>query len=175
MEAVARHTVSASIHSDCTEFQDYTSGVLAVDHGEHLIITSIKTCWAFSVVGVVEGIVQIRTGSLIPLSVQQLVDCNDKGDNCSGGNIWTAFDYIICAGSLATDSSYSYDGSGRTCQPYEPTVEISGYEKVPPNNKKTLMEVVAWSSLSANINSDCTEFQDYTSNVLAVDRGNIAL
>ncbi|CAA0823658.1 Cysteine proteinases superfamily protein [Striga hermonthica] len=81
----------------------------------------------------------------------------------------------IRAGGLATNSSYSHDGSGETCQPYEPAVEISGYEKVPSNNDTTLMEVVARQPMSANIDSDCTEFRDYTSDVLAVDQGNILL
>lgn len=36
---------------------------------------SCSSCWAFAVVGSVEGALFIRTGSLVPLSIQCLVDC----------------------------------------------------------------------------------------------------
>lgn len=52
-------------------------------------------CWAFTAAGTTEGSVAINTGKLMPLSVQQLVDCDNRFDRgCNGGNPLYAYQYI---------------------------------------------------------------------------------
>jgi C1A family cysteine protease len=48
-------------------------------------------CWAFGVIGSVEGAFAIATGSLRSLSEQQLLDCDTIQLGCSGGNPNLAF------------------------------------------------------------------------------------
>lgn len=43
------------------------------------------SCWAFSTIAAEEGMNQIKTGSLLKLSEQQLVDCDTNCFGCNGG------------------------------------------------------------------------------------------
>ena len=62
------------------------------------ILLYAGSCWAFSVIGSVEGINAIRTGNLLTLSEQQVLDCSSAGD-CNGGVTFDAFDLIIQNGT----------------------------------------------------------------------------
>jgi len=55
------------------------------------------SCWAFSVVGSLEGHHQIAGNKLVSLSEQQFVDCdtNDGHQGCDGGEMHVALTYTI--------------------------------------------------------------------------------
>ncbi|TVU07258.1 hypothetical protein EJB05_47306, partial [Eragrostis curvula] len=103
-------------------------------------------CWAFSAVAAMEGIVKLSTGQLISLSEQELVDCDthstDKG--CEGGEMDSAFGFIIKNGGLTTESNYPYMAEDGTCKNgSQSAATIKGYEDVPANNETALMMAVA--------------------------------
>ena len=119
----------------------------------------------------VEGINHIKTGKLISLSEQELVDCDVTSGNqgCNGGYMDRAFQYVRRNG-LTTEQNYPYRGSDGTCENGEVRdrrVTISGYEKVPRNNEEKLQAAVAHQPVSVAIDASSYEFQLYSHGIFA--------
>ncbi|AUL78605.3 cathepsin Llike cysteine protease [Tupanvirus deep ocean] len=85
-----------------------------VNWTEKGVVTEVKnqyqcgSCWAFSTTGAVESMHAIKTGKLISLSEENLIDCTfDYGNlGCSGGLPSQALDYIIANKGIDTEESY---------------------------------------------------------------------
>ncbi|XP_068027210.1 LOW QUALITY PROTEIN: cathepsin S-like [Melanerpes formicivorus] len=96
----------------------------AMDWREKGCVTEVKNqgacgaCWAFSAVGALEAQVKLRTGQLVSLSAQNLVDCSTMFGNkgCSGGFMTRAFQYIIDNQGIDSEDSYPYTAQNGTCQ-----------------------------------------------------------
>uniref|UniRef100_A0A4W3JVS3 Cathepsin propeptide inhibitor domain-containing protein n=1 Tax=Callorhinchus milii TaxID=7868 RepID=A0A4W3JVS3_CALMI len=65
--------------------------------------------WAFSATGALEGQLFKKTGKLIPLSEQNLIDCDENSGGCEGGFVMNAFAYVQKFG-LNTEKAYPYKG-----------------------------------------------------------------
>jgi len=74
------------------------------------------SCWAFSAVATMEGAWFKKSGSLISLSEQQLVDCDTAEDQgCNGGLPSNAINYVIANKGDDTEASYPYTARDGSC------------------------------------------------------------
>nr|GLL30379.1 ervatamin-B-like [Ipomoea trifida] len=146
-----------------------------LDWREMGAVTDIKnqgstcgSCWAFSVVATIEGINKIRTGQLISLSEQQLIDCDVKNYGCDGGNVDEAFRYIIGnGGGVAAESNYTYDGVQHSCDTKRignPPATITGYQQAYPD-EIALQSAVTDQPVSVAITIDAQLFRQYAGGV----------
>ncbi|XP_074470153.1 cathepsin S, ortholog 1 [Sebastes fasciatus] len=105
------------------------------------------SCWAFSSMGALEGQMKKRTGVLVPLSPQNLVDCSTEDGNlgCRGGYISKAIRYVIRNQGVDSESFYPYEHKDRKCR-YS-VAGKAGYcsdlHILPRGDEKTLQTVVA--------------------------------
>jgi C1A family cysteine protease len=129
------------------------------------------SCWSFSSTGSVEGAHAIKTGNLVSLSEQQLVDCSTAQGNqgCNGGLMDQAFQFIISNGGITSEAQYPYTATGpNTCQTNVTSVAtISSFVDVTPGSETALMAAVNLGPVSIAIEADQECFQFYSGGVLS--------
>ncbi|CAO2596384.1 Cathepsin Q [Lemmus lemmus] len=105
-----------------------------------------SSCWAFAAAGAIEGQIYKKTGKLIPLSVQNLVDCSKTIGNhgCDWGNTYYAFIYAWANGGLEAEATYPYEGKDGPCRfnPENVSAKIEGFVEL-PEYEDVLMDAVA--------------------------------
>lgn len=122
-----------------------------------------------------EGITKVRTGQLISLSEQQLVNCNKDmyNNGCNGGSMVDAFKYIQQNGGIAGEDNYPYTARDGTCdnnKEKQHGATVTGFEQV-PQGELNLLKAVSRQPVSVGISVEGQDFQHYQSGVFSGDCG----
>ncbi|XP_030248534.1 cathepsin S-like [Sparus aurata] len=126
------------------------------------------SCWAFSAVGALEGQLFKKTGKLVDLSPQNLLDCSStpKYGNlgCKGGWLSKAFKYVMDNQGIDSEASYPYKGRVSKCR-YNSryrAARCSRYYFLPQDDERALTHALATiGPISVSVDSSQNGFKFY--------------
>jgi cathepsin L len=157
------------------EFNPLVPTAATVDWRTKGAVTPIKdqqqcgSCWAFSTTGSTEGAYFLKTGKLVSLSEQQLVDCSGSYGNygCDGGLMDNAFKYIIANTGIDTESSYPYTAEDGSCvwNPSNRGATLTNFQDVASGDEDALTKAINGQPVSVAIDASQSSFQFYSGGI----------
>jgi cathepsin L len=148
----------------------------SVDWRTQGYVTPIKdqgqcgSCWAFSAVASLEGQHFKKSGTLVSLSEQNLVDCSSKFGNqgCNGGLMDQAFSYIVANKGIDTEDSYPYRAVDQKCQFKAANIGATetGFVDVKSGDEAALTAAIATiGPIATAMDASQSTFQFYSSGI----------
>ncbi|KAM0900427.1 hypothetical protein ACQ4PT_020676 [Festuca glaucescens] len=107
---------------------------------------AVPSCWAFVTVATIETLHWIKTGRLVSLSEQQLVDCDQYDGGCNLGSYHRGYKWVVENGGLTTEAEYPYRAVRGPCNRAKSAriaAKITGQGAIPPRNELIMQRAVA--------------------------------
>jgi len=150
----------------------------AIDWRTKGAVTPVKnqgqcgSCWSFSATGALEGANFIKSGKLVSLSEQELLDCDTVDSACNGGLMDNAFDFVKGNGGIDSEDDWKYLARQTIffkCTKSHEAKKVAtctGHTDVPTNDESQLQLAAALQPVSIAIEADQPSFQLYKSGVM---------
>lgn len=125
------------------------------------------SCWAFSTIGALESQQFRKTGRLIQLSPQNLVDCANNKHKCDGQTRHKAMDYIKHNG-VETERMYPYRAHSGRCKynRKRSAATLKGYRDLPEGDETRLQQAIAdIGPISVCVDASHKSFQQYSGGI----------
>uniref|UniRef100_A0A182JY56 Cysteine proteinase n=1 Tax=Anopheles christyi TaxID=43041 RepID=A0A182JY56_9DIPT len=122
---------------------------------------SCGSCWAFSAVGNVEGLHQIKTKKLESYSEQELIDCDKVDNGCGGGYMDDAFKAIEQLGGLELENDYPYEAKAQKSCQFNKTlshVQVKGAVDMPKNETFIAQYLIKNGPIAIGLNANAMQF-----------------
>ncbi|XP_056633761.1 cathepsin L-like isoform X2 [Diorhabda sublineata] len=127
-------------------------------------------CWAFAAAGALEGHHFRKTGSLVEVSPQNLIDCTQPyGNNgCSGGLMDPAFEYVRDNNGVDSEPSYPFEQKNGECRFKRENVvaTCTGFVDIGENDEKGIeIALATLGPVTAAIDASQETFQFYSEGI----------
>ncbi|XP_053657840.1 uncharacterized protein LOC128706923 [Anopheles marshallii] len=122
---------------------------------------SCGSCWAFSAIGNIEGLHQIKTKKLESYSEQELVDCDKVDNGCGGGYMDDAFKAIEQLGGLELEADYPYEAKAQKTCHFNKTlshVQVKGAVDMPKNETFIAQYLIKNGPIAIGLNANAMQF-----------------
>ncbi|KAM9777320.1 procathepsin L-like [Neosynchiropus ocellatus] len=148
----------------------------SIDWRQYGYVTPVKdqgpvclSCWAFSATGALEGQNFAKTGVLVSMSEQQLVDCSQAFGNrgCNKGLPNYAFNYVRASGGIQAEATYPYNAQDNPCRfnPALVVAQCTGVMNIRANEVDLMNAVGSVGPVSALIDASHRSWAQYKSGV----------
>uniref|UniRef100_A0A8C9Y4D0 Cathepsin 12 n=1 Tax=Sander lucioperca TaxID=283035 RepID=A0A8C9Y4D0_SANLU len=173
---LVRSSVFLSMLKAPLKYKDFILDATIVDYRNMGYVTEVKdqgycgSCWAFSTTGAIEGQIYKKTGQLVSLSEQNLVDCSRSYGTygCSGAWMGNAYDYVVNNG-LQSTNTYPYTSVDTQPCYYDSRLavaHIKDYRFLPKGDEQALADAVATiGPITVALDADHSSFLFYSSGI----------
>lgn len=109
-----------------------------------------------------------KSGTLLKLSEQQCVDCDEDSFGCNGGWQDNCMWYVFDNGGISLEADYPYIAMPQGCfADYGGPVRVSGVNNVTSYSQSALMSAIAKGVTSVTIAAASLVFRQYTGGVIS--------